>query len=100
MVTVRWISSCGRDDDGYGGTHINCDVNDFRRIDPGASKDEWGLPGFGDYNGDGCDDVLVRNLASGVLGYWDGADGFKWKEIGSGIDSTWAVIAWIGWAFK
>ena len=23
----------------------------------------------------------------------DGADGFKWKEIGSGVDSTWAVIA-------
>ena len=82
-----------RDDDGYVGTYMNCDVNDFRGIYPGASKDEWGLPGFGDYNGDGCDDVLVRNLASGALGYWDGADEFKWNEIGSGVDSTWAVIA-------
>ena len=82
-----------RDDDGYVGTYMNCDVNDFRGIYPGASKDEWGLPGFGDYNGDGCDDVLVRNLASGALGYWDGADGFKWKEIGNGVDNTWAVIA-------
>ena len=72
---------------------MNCDANDFRGIYPGASKDEWGLPGFGDYNGDGCDDVLVRNLASGALGYWDGADEFKWNEIGSGVDSTWAVIA-------
>lgn len=82
-----------RDSDGYVGTYMNCDVNDFRGIYPGASKDEWGLPGFGDYNGDGCDDVLVRNLASGALGYWDGADEFKWNEIGSGVDSTWAVIA-------
>ncbi|MST99463.1 VCBS repeat-containing protein [Victivallaceae bacterium BBE-744-WT-12] len=82
-----------RDRDGYVGTYMNCDVNDFRGIYPGASKDEWGLPGFGDYNGDGCDDVLVRNLASGALGYWDGADEFKWNEIGSGVDSTWAVIA-------
>ena len=82
-----------RDDDGYVGTYMNCDANDFRGIYPGASKDEWGLPGFGDYNGDGCDDVLVRNLASGALGYWDGADEFKWNEIGSGVDSTWAVIA-------
>ena len=82
-----------RDDDGYVGTYMNCNVNDFRGIYPGASKDEWGLPGFGDYNGDGCDDVLVRNLASGALGYWDGADDFKWNEIGSGVDSTWAVIA-------
>ena len=82
-----------RDDDGYVGTYMNCNVNDFRGIYPGASKDEWGLPGFGDYNGDGCDDVLVRNLASGALGYWDGADEFKWNEIGSGVDSTWAVIA-------
>ena len=82
-----------RDSDGYVGTYMNCDVNDFRGIYPGASKDEWGLPGFGDYNGDGCEDVLVRNLASGALGYWDGADEFKWNEIGSGVDSTWAVIA-------
>lgn len=82
-----------RDDDGYVGTYMNCNVNDFRGIYPGASKDEWGLPGFGDYNGDGCDDVLVRNLASGALGYWDGAADFKWNEIGSGVDSTWAVIA-------
>ena len=82
-----------RDSDGYVGTYMNCNVNDFRGIYPGASKDEWGLPGFGDYNGDGCDDVLVRNLASGALGYWDGADDFKWNEIGSGVDSTWAVIA-------
>ncbi len=82
-----------RSDDGYIGTYMNCDVNDFRGIYPGASKSEWGIPGFGDFNGDGCDDVLVRNLGSGALGYWDGADGFKWKEIGSGVDSTWAVIA-------
>ena len=82
-----------RSDDGYIGTYMNCDANDFRGIYPGASKSEWGIPGFGDFNGDGCDDVLIRNLASGALGYWDGADGFKWKEIGSGVDSTWAVIA-------
>ena len=82
-----------RSNDGYIGTYMNCDVNDFRGIYPGASKSEWGIPGFGDFNGDGCDDVLVRNLGSGALGYWDGADGFKWKEIGSGVDSTWAVIA-------
>ena len=82
-----------RSDDGYIGTYMNCDVNDFRGIYPGASKSEWGIPGFGDFNGDGCDDVLVRNLGSGALGFWDGADGFKWKEIGSGVDSTWAVIA-------
>ena len=82
-----------RSDDGYIGTYMNCDANDFRGIYPGASKSEWGIPGFGDFNGDGCDDVLVRNLGSGALGYWDGADGFKWKEIGSGVDSTWAVIA-------
>ena len=82
-----------RDSDGYVGTYMNCNVNDFRGIYPGASKSEWGIPGFGDFNGDGCDDVLVRNLASGALGYWDGADEFKWNEIGSGVDSTWAVIA-------
>ncbi len=48
---------------------------------------------YGDVNNDGCDDILVRNLSSGALGYWDGNDNFMWHEIGSGVDSTWAVIA-------
>ena len=80
-------------DNGDIGTFMNCDANDFRMIYPSASKDEWGIPGFGDYNGDGCEDVLVRNLESGALGYWDGNDDFKWHEIGYGVDNTWAVIA-------
>ncbi len=80
-------------DNGYIGTFMNCNGNDFRSIYPTASKDEWGIPGFGDYDGDGSEDVLVRNLASGALGYWDGNDNFMWHEIGSDVDSTWAVIA-------
>lgn len=68
---------------------MNCDGNGFRMIYPSASKTEWGIPGFGDYNGDSCEDVLVRR----ALGYWNGNDDFKWHEIGSGVDSTCSVIA-------
>ncbi len=72
---------------------MNCDANQWAGIFPNASHAEWGIPGFGDYNGDGCDDVLVRNLATGALGYWSGKDNFAWNGIGWGVDSTWAVIA-------
>lgn len=78
---------------GFVGTYMNCEANDFRTIFPNALTTEWGIPGFGDYNGDGCDDVLVRNLATGALGFWDGADDFRWNAIGFGVDSTWSVIA-------
>ena len=37
--------------------------------------------------------LLVRNLATGALGFWDGADDFRWNAIGFGVDSTWSVIA-------
>ena len=80
-------------DNGYVGAYMNCDPNDFRTVFANASHSEWDLPGVGDYNGDGYEDILVRNNETGALGYWDGAADFEWKPIGFGVDNTWAVIA-------
>ena len=80
-------------DNGYVGAYMNCDPNDFRTVFANASHSEWDLPGVGDYNGDGYEDILVRNNETGALGYWSGAADFEWKPIGFGVDNTWAVIA-------
>lgn len=44
-------------------------------------------------NGDGKDDLLVRQYSTGMLGYYAEANLSKWTEMGRGVDMNWAVIA-------
>ena len=54
---------------------------------------DWFIAGAGDYNGDGKDDLLVRQYSTGMLGYYADADLSQWNEMGRGVDMNWAVIA-------
>ena len=54
---------------------------------------DWFIVGAGDYNGDGKDDLLVRQYSTGMLGYYSGGDMNSWREMGRGVDMNWAVIA-------
>lgn len=49
--------------------------------------------GAGDYNGDGRNDLLVRQYSSGMLGYYSSGDTSQWVELGRGVDMNWTVIA-------
>ena len=79
-------------DNGYLGAYMNGDRYDFRCVLADAAKSEWTIHGFGDYDGDGCEDILARNSV-GTVGCWSCDTGFKWKNIGFGVENTWAVIA-------
>ena len=54
---------------------------------------DWFICGAGDYNGDGKDDLLVRQYSTGMLGWYDGGDMSKWHELGRGVDMNWTVLA-------
>ena len=54
---------------------------------------DWFVVGAGDYNGDGTDDLLVRQYSTGMLGYYSNGDTTKWVELGRGVDMDWTVIA-------
>ena len=51
------------------------------------------MAGCGDYNGDGADDLLVRQYSTGMLGYYSNGDQGKWNVLGYGVDMKWTVIA-------
>ena len=54
---------------------------------------DWFVVGAGDYNGDGKDDLLVRQYSTGMLGYYGCADQSQWVELGRGVDMDWTVIS-------
>ena len=54
---------------------------------------DWFIVGCGDYNNDQKDDLLVRQISTGMLGYYSTGDMDKWVELGRGVDSNWTVIA-------
>ncbi|WP_206052340.1 hypothetical protein, partial [Nioella ostreopsis] len=44
---------------------------------------DWDIVGTGDYNGDGMDDTLWRNVNTGSVGMYDMASGTpSWQSIG------------------
>ena len=51
------------------------------------------MAGCGDYNGDGTDDLLVRQYSTGMLGYYANGDTAQWNVLGYGVDMSWTVIA-------
>ena len=51
------------------------------------------MVGAGDYNGDGTDDLLVRQYSTGMLGYYTSGDMSQWNVLGYGVDMSWTVIA-------
>ena len=59
------------------------------QLDP----EDWFVAGAGDYDGDGRDDLLVRQYSTGMLGYYAGGDASNWVELGRGVDMSWSVIA-------
>ena len=54
----------------------------------GNLGDGWEVAGVGDYNGDGYEDLLTREIgAYGAVGYWGGADNNNWTNLGTGIQN-------------
>jgi uncharacterized protein YbdZ (MbtH family) len=54
----------------------------------------WQVATTGDFNGDGVDDVLLRNSSSGTITEWLGqpTGGFTWNSAATyGLDSSWHV---------
>ena len=51
------------------------------------------MVGAGDYDGDGSDDLLVRQISTGMLGYYASGDTAQWNTLGYGVDLNWTVIA-------
>ena len=51
------------------------------------------MVGCGDYDGDECDDLLVRQYSTGMLGYYSCGDMDQWNTLGYGVDMSWTVIA-------
>jgi len=61
---------------------------------PVPVPDSGGLTYHGDFNGDGTDDVLGRNLDSGLVRVWflrDGAE-YDYADIGSPDPAAWQII--------
>ncbi|MBP5181669.1 MAG: FG-GAP repeat protein, partial [Lentisphaeria bacterium] len=62
-------------------------------------QSQWEVAAVGDYNGDGREDLLLRELVTGWggLGYWVGADAAQWTDMNARIEtdmeSKFAVIA-------
>ena len=54
---------------------------------------DWFVVGAGDYNGNGKDDLLLRQYSTGMLGYYSGGNMNSWVEMGRGVDMNWTVIA-------
>ena len=54
---------------------------------------DWFVVGAGDYDGDAKDDLLVRQISTGMLGYYSAGDMSAWVEMGRGVDMQWTVIA-------
>ncbi len=61
---------------------------------PNALDSNWKPAGFGDFNGDGRDDVLWRH-SSGVIGEWLGQTGAFTNNSGvaaNAVDTSWSVV--------
>jgi hypothetical protein len=58
-----------------------------------VATDQWAIQQVGDYNGDGRDDILWRNLVDNVIFVWN-LDGTNIQSAGglSGIGTEWGVI--------
>ena len=56
---------------------------------------DWSIVGCGDYNGDGKDDLLVKQSSTTTLGYYSEGiqDTDHWHGMGNGVGSSWTVIA-------
>ena len=54
---------------------------------------DWFVVGAGDYNDDQKDDLLVRQISTGMLGYYSTGDMAQWNTLGYGVDMNWTVIA-------
>ncbi len=70
----------------------NGDLDSFTSIGQ-LDANDWFVAGCGDYNGDGADDLLVRQYSTGMLGYYSGGDMARWNTLGYGVDMSWTVIA-------
>ena len=58
----------------------------------GQIASDWFTAGCGDYDGDGADDLLVRQSSTCLLGYYSSGDVSKWTKLGE-VDPVWTVIA-------
>jgi Ca2+-binding RTX toxin-like protein len=67
---------------------------DAGNLAPNALDASWRVAGFGDFNGDGREDVLWRH-SSGVIGQWSGQTGQFTNNSGvaaNAVDNSWSVV--------
>ena len=72
----------------------NGSLSDAGNLAPNALDASWKVAGYGDFNGDGRDDVLWRH-SSGVIGQWSGQTGQFTNNSGvaaNPVDNSWSVV--------